>query len=176
MKKTIFIIVFLAAVAGLAWLVWFKPAKPEEAEKKPETEVPVHVGKIKRVTLRGYVTAYGMVEAEPAGERPAASARVAPSVPGVVTEVKCVEGQRVEKGALLFQLDSRATDVTAAFAEKSLERQKKLVQVDGTSQKALQEAEQQLAAARAQQALLRVQAPLAGTVVRVILHAVEIIT
>jgi membrane fusion protein (multidrug efflux system) len=167
MKKTIFIIAFLAAVAGLAWLVWFKPAKPEEAEKKPDTEVPVHVGKIKRVTLRGYVTAYGTVEAEPAGERPAASARVAPSVPGVVTEVKCVEGQRVEKGVVLFQLDSRAADVAAAFTEKSLERQKKLVQVDGTSQKAFQEAEQQLAAARAQQALLRVQAPLAGTVVRV---------
>jgi membrane fusion protein (multidrug efflux system) len=167
MKKTVFIIVFLAAVAGLAWLVWFKPAKREEAEKKPDTEVPVHVGKIKRVTLRGYVTAYGTVEAEPAGERPAASARVAPSVPGVVTEVKCVEGQRVDKGALLFQLDSRAADVAAAFAEKSLERQKKLVQVDGTSQKTLQDAEQQLAAARAQQALLRVQAPLAGTVVRV---------
>jgi RND family efflux transporter MFP subunit len=167
MKKTVFIILFLAAAAGLAWLVWFKPAKPEEAEKKPDTEVPVHVGKIKRVTLRGYVTAYGTVEAEPAGERPAASARVAPSVPGVVTEVKCVEGQRVDKGALLFQLDSRAADVAAAFAEKSLERQKKLVQVEGTSQKALQEAEQQLAAVRAQQTLLRVQAPLAGTVVRV---------
>jgi len=147
MKKTVFIIVFLAAVAGLAWLVWFKPAKPEEAEKKPDTEVPVHVGKIKRVTLRGYVTAYGTVEAEPAGDRPAASARVAPSVPGVVTEVKCVEGQRLDKGALLFQLDSRAADVAVAFAEKSLERQKKLVQVDGTSQKALQETEQQLAAA-----------------------------
>jgi len=167
MKKTVFISIFLAAVAGLAWLVWFKPAKPEEPEKKPDTEVPVHVGKIKRVTLRGYVTAYGTVEAEPAGDRQAASARVAPSVPGVVTEVKCVEGQRLDKGALLFQLDSRAADVVAAFAEKSLERQKRLVQVDGTSQKALQETEQQLATARAQQALLRVQAPLAGTVVRV---------
>ena len=46
MKKTVFIIVFLAAVAGLAWLVWFRPPKPEEAEKKPDTEVPVHVGTI----------------------------------------------------------------------------------------------------------------------------------
>ena len=167
MKKTVFIIIFLAAAAGLGWLVWFKPAKPEEAEKKPDTEVPVRVGKIKRVTMRGYVTAYGTVEAEPAGERPAAGARVGASVPGVVTEVKRVEGERVDKGAVLFQLDSRAADVAADFAEKTLERQRRLIQVDGTSQKALQEAEQQLAASRAQQALLRVQAPLAGTVVRV---------
>ena len=102
-----------------------------------------------------------------AGERPAASARVAPFVPGVVTQVKCVEGQRVEKGAVLFQLDTRAADVAVDFAEKTLERQRKLVQIESTSQKALQEAEQQLAAARAQRALLQVQAPLAGTVVRV---------
>ncbi len=67
----------------------------------------------------------------------------------------------------MFQLDSRAADVAVDFAEKTLERQRKLVQVEGTSLKTLQEAEQQLAASRAQQALLRVQAPLAGTVARV---------
>ena len=167
MKKTVFIIVLLAAAAGLAWLVWFKPAKAEEAEKKPETEVPVQVGKLKRVTLHGYVTAYGTIEPEPAGERPAASTRVVAAVAGVVAQVKCVEGQRVEKGAVLFELDPRAVDVAVDFAEKTLERQRKLVQIESTSQKALQEAEQQLAAARAQRALLQVQAPLAGTVVRV---------
>jgi membrane fusion protein (multidrug efflux system) len=167
MKRIVIIIVCLAALGGLVWLVWFKPAKPEEAENKPETEVPVQVGKLKRVTLHGYVTAYGTVEPEPAGERPAASAGVSAFVPGVVTEVKCVAGQRVEKGALLFQLDTRAADVAVDFAEKTVERQQKLLQIEGTSQKALQEAEQQLAAARAQRALLQIQAPLAGTVVRV---------
>ena len=181
MKKTVYIIIALAAVAGLAWLVWFKPAKHEEEEKKPDTEVAVHVGKITKATLRGYVTAYGVVEPEPPGERPAAGARLAPSIAGVVTSVKCAEGQRVEKGAVLFQLDSRAADVTAEkarktveFAEKNFERQKKLMQVEGTSQKTLLEAEQALAAARnelaaaqTQLALLHVQAPLAGTVTRV---------
>ena len=73
----------------------------------------------------------------------------------------------MEKGDVLFQLDSRAADVAVAFAGRVLGRQKKLVQVDGTSQKALQEAEQQLDSARVQQALLRIQAPLAGTVTRV---------
>jgi membrane fusion protein, multidrug efflux system len=167
MKKFILIVIFIAAVSGLVWLIWFKPAKNAEGEEKVATEVAVHVGKITRATMRGYVTAYGVVEPEPPGERPAASARIASSVAGVVAEVKCAEGQRVEKGAVLFQLDSRAADVAVAFAEKALERQKKLVQVEGTSQKALQEAEQQLAAARAQQALLQIQSPLAGTVTRV---------
>jgi membrane fusion protein (multidrug efflux system) len=167
MKKFGLIIVIIAAVAGLVWLILFKTAPHVEEEAKPDTEVPVHVGKITRATLRGYVTAYGTIEPEPAGGQPAASARIAASVPGVVTAVKCAEGQRVEKGAVLFQLDSRAADVAVAFAEKNLDRQKKLIQVDGTSQKALQEAEQQLAAARAQQALLQIQSPLAGTVTRV---------
>lgn len=181
MKKFGLIVVFLAVAGGLVWLVWFKPAKHEEEEQKPETEVPVHVGKIARATLRAHVTAYGTVEAEPPGERAAASARVAPSVPGVVTAVKCAEGQRVDKGAVLFQLDSRAADVAvekarkaAEFAEKTLDRQKKLMQVDGTSQKLVLDAEQALAGARSelataqtQQALLQVQAPLAGTVARV---------
>jgi len=153
----------------------------EEEQEKPETAVPVHVAKITRATLRGYITAYGTVEAEPPGERPAASARVAAPVPGVVTAVKCAEGQHVEKGAVLFQLDSRAADVAAVkasnaieFAGKNVERQKKLIQAEVTSQKLLQEAEQALAAARSdfaaaqtQQALLRVSAPLAGTVTRV---------
>ena len=167
MKKSGLIIIFTAVVGGLVWFVWFKPAKPEEAEKQPVTDVPVHVGKITRTTLRGYVTAYGAVEAEPPAERPAASARVASSVPGVVTEVKCVEGQRVEKGAVLFQLDSRAADVAVESARQNFERQQKLMQVEGTSQKVLQEAGQQLAAARAQQSLLVIQAPLSGTVARV---------
>ncbi len=167
MKKSSLTFVFLAAAGGLVWLIWLRPAKRAEEEAQPPTEVPVHVAKITRATLRGYVTAYGTVEAEPPGARPAASARVAPSVPGVVVEIRCAEGQRVEKGALLFQLDSRAADLAAEFAAKTYERQQKLMQVEGTSQKLLWEAGQALAVAQTQQALLRVQAPLAGTVARV---------
>src|SRR6266436_9871669 len=111
MRKAIYVIVPLIAAGGIVWLVWFKPGKEAEPEKRPETEVPVQVAKITRATLRGYLVAYGMVEAEPAGERPAASARIAPFVSGVVAEVKCMEGQRVEKDAVLFQLDSRVADV-----------------------------------------------------------------
>ncbi len=167
MKKFALILFFTILLIGLIWLVWFRPATEAPEEPNPGTEVAVHVGQITRTTLRGYVTAYGTVEPEPAGERPAASARVAPAVPGVVVDVNCAEGRSVAKGDVLFRLDSRTADVAVAFAEKALERQKRLVQLDATSQRALQDAEQQLQAARVQQALLRIQSPLAGTVTRV---------
>jgi membrane fusion protein (multidrug efflux system) len=154
--------------AGLSWLVWFRPVKAPEEDKKPEAEVPVRVAKITRATLRGYVTAYGTVEPEPK-----AGARVAVGVPGVVTAVECVEGQRVESGALLFELDGRTAEVAVKFAEKTLERQKTLAQAEGTSQKLLQEAEQQLATARAQQGLLQIHSPIAGTVTKVNVKAGE---
>ncbi len=104
-----------------------------------------------------------------------------PAVPGVISLVRCVEGRTVEKGEILFQLDSRVVDVAAkkahqavAFAKTTLERQKKLIGFEGISQKALRDAESALAAARsdlaaaeAQQELLGVESPLAGTVPRV---------
>ena len=162
MKRLVFITMFLALSGIMTWLVWFRPVQEPAEERKPEAEVPVHVATINRATLHRYVTAYGPVEPDPK-----ASARVAPAVAGVVAGVKCVEGERVEKGALLFQLDSRAADVAVAFAEKSVERQRKLAKVDGTSQKALQDAEQALATARTEQALLQVQSPLAGVVTKI---------
>ena len=162
MKKFLALILVLGIVAALVWLVWIRPIKSEETETPANPNVPVHVGKITRATLRGYVTAYGPVETAPT-----ASAHVAVAAPGVISEVKCAEGQRVEKGALLFQLDPRAADIAVNFAEKTLERQKKLGLGEGTSQKAMQDAEQQLAGARAQQALLKILSPLAGVVARI---------
>lgn len=165
--KNLALVLAVAVLIGLIWFVWLRPAGNDATEGEPATDVAVHVAKIERATLRAYVTAYGVVEPEPAGERPAAAANVAPSVPGVVWETKAVEGQRVAKGEVLFQLDSRAADVAADFADKTVEREKQLMKIQGTSAQALQNAEQQLDAARVQQALLRVQSPLAGTVTRV---------
>jgi membrane fusion protein (multidrug efflux system) len=162
MKKSFVIIVLLGVFCALTWLVWFRPIAPAAEEKKPEADVPVHVATIRRGTLHSYVTAYGALEAEPT-----ASARVAPAMAGLVVSVKCVEGQRVEQGTLLFQLDSRAADVAVNFAEKTLERQQRLLKIEGASQKSLQEAEQALAAARTQQALLQIRSPLAGVVTKV---------
>lgn len=144
--------------------------------------VAVQVALVKRETLHGYVDAWGRVEPQPSTRSaPAASARIAALVPGLVAEVRCAEGEHVAKGAVLFQLDTRVADVaverarrTVAYAEQVFARQETLGPGEGTSQRAYQEAEQNLAVARselasaeAQRDLLSVRSPLGGTVTRV---------
>jgi membrane fusion protein, multidrug efflux system len=174
-------LIVLAAVAAAVLLI--KALGPKGGEEEEiVTDVGVHVGTIVRATLRRYVTAYGTVEPEPPGVgRPAAGAFISAPVGGILTEIGCTEGHPVERGALLFRLDTRLAEVAVAKAEKELaaaeqtyERQKKLLAADGTSQKSFQEAElglatarSELAAARTELALLEVRAPLAGTVVRI---------
>jgi len=118
MKKAVRIAlggVIVAALAAGAWILlghpeWLKGAADDDedaAEVHPE--VPVRVGKITRATLRRYVEGSGTVEAEPSrAGAPAAAARVASPLTGVVSEVLCFQGERVEKGAPLFQLDERS--------------------------------------------------------------------
>jgi RND family efflux transporter MFP subunit len=164
MKKSLFSALIFAAIAFAS----FADEDDHAPAETVVTEVPVRVGKIRRATLHSYVTVYGTIAPEPAAKNQSpAGARVASSTAGIVRESLCFENQRVKKGDLLFRLDSRPADVAVVSAERILERQKKLLTVGGTSEKALQEAEQQLASARAQQALLQIHAPLSGTVVSV---------
>jgi RND family efflux transporter MFP subunit len=110
------------------------------------------------MTLHRYVTGYGTVEPAPAtAEQPAAGAQLAVPTAGVVARVNVVEGQHVEQGDVLMELNSGT--VTADYAEQAVERQKKLYAQQNTSLKNLQDAEAQLAS-------LRVTAPLSGTVTR----------
>lgn len=158
------------------------PLRAQEGEKPP-TEVAVQVGKVTRTTLRRTLTAYGVIEAEPnSAGRPPASAKLAPAMAGIITEISGVEGQQVKKGDVLFKLDSRAVDAAVtnaefavAFATKNSERQQKLISIEGTSEKLMLESEQalnaaktNLAAAKVQQSLLRGEAPLSGTLVHFI--------
>lgn len=159
----------------LAALLLAAPLVRAEEEKKVETDVAVQVAKVTRTTLRRAVTAYGNIEPEPL-----ASARLAPAQAGIIAEVNAIEGQRVEKGAVLFRLDSRAVDAAVAkaelaieFAQKNADRQTKLIAAEGTSEKLVLESKQALAAAKTelatakvQQSLLSGEAPLTGTVVR----------
>jgi len=183
-KRRTLISVILLVAAAVAVLVLLKIVGPKGGEESAEApaDMAVHVGKISRATLHRFVTAYGTLEPEPAGSgRAPADAEVASPVAGIVAHVVCVEGQKVAKGAVLFRLDSRVADVALekakkalAFAEENFERQKKLLPVEGTSKKNYLEAEQQLNAARSELAaaetdlaLLRIEAPLAGTVIRI---------
>jgi membrane fusion protein (multidrug efflux system) len=151
-------------------------------ESEAHADMAVHVGRITRTTLRRYVAAYGIVQPEPAGPgRQPAAADVSSPLTGIIASVDCAEGERVARGTVLFHLDDRVAVVARekaakalAFAAGNFERQKKLLAVEGTSQKNYLEAGQQLQAARGELAaattelsLLAVAAPLAGTVVRI---------
>lgn len=172
-------------VAGAALYVLLKvvhSSSSEESEPAPPPLVTVQTGQLKRTTLHGYVEGFGLVAPAPAGNgQPAASAHIASPVAGVIAETHVAEGQRVEKGALLFTLDTRTVQVAVErarkavdFASQAAERQKTLFDSHNTSAKSLQDAEALLAAAKAdlaaaetQLALLHIQAPLAGTVTHV---------
>jgi membrane fusion protein (multidrug efflux system) len=183
-KRRIGIVLVVLAAAVLAAVIIIKLVHGKAGKENEEVtaDVAVHVGKIQRATLHRYVTAYGSVEPEPAGlGHPPADAQVASPVAGIVARIECVEGQRVAKGTVLFQLDSRLAEVAYEkakknldFAQENFERQKKLLPVEGTSKKSYLEAEQQLndarsglAAAETDLALLKIKAPLAGTVVKI---------
>jgi membrane fusion protein (multidrug efflux system) len=160
-RKTILIgvLLALAAGAGIIALVKSRRAASESAEGgMSPTLVAVQTGALRRVTLHGYVSGYGTVEPAPAtAEQPAAGAQLAAPSPGVVSKVNVIEGAEVQKGAVLMELDSGAT--TADSAAQEVARQKTLYAQENTSLRSLQAAEAQLA-------LLRVTAPLSGTVVR----------
>jgi Cu(I)/Ag(I) efflux system membrane fusion protein len=121
--------------------------------------VTVQTGVLKLATLHRHIQGYGMVEPAPAtSNAPPADAALSAPVAGVVTKVAVIEGQHVEKGNVLMELNSGTT--TAENAAQELERQRKLYAQQNTSLKNLQDAE-------AQMALLRVTTPLSGTAVRV---------
>jgi membrane fusion protein (multidrug efflux system) len=151
------------------------------ADDEPEviTEVSVSTGNISQTTLRRYVRAYGVVEAEPASAgKAAASAKIAAPVAGIIQQTYCEEGQTVKKGQLLFELDTRAADsvlakaqVAVEFAQKNFARKQQLNAADNIARKLYDEAEQLLQAARkdvlaaqTQRELLRIHAPLSGMV------------
>jgi membrane fusion protein (multidrug efflux system) len=174
---------FIIVVVALAVVIFVTIIKPKKAEDDVEigTDVAVHVGKIIRATLHRYVMAYGRVEPEPASDsRPPAAAFIGSPLGGILVQINCVEGQRVSKGDILFRLDSRAAEVALheaqkklEFAKQTYERQKKLLEGEGTSLKSFQEAESQfniakseLAAAQTQLSLLQIEAPLTGTLVK----------
>ncbi len=153
-----------------------------QEEAQADTEVSVQVGKIKRVTLRALVHAYGTIEGEPAGGgKPAGAARLSATAAGVVMSVPAKEGDRVESGAVIVKLDDRVAVAqlekarhAVEFAEQQMARQNKLKTIEGTSEKVLQETAQQLAAAKAdlaaaqaQLALVQLASPLAGVVTRI---------
>ena len=161
-RKHIIVGVVVVLVAGLGIVALVKSrgeASESGGDEKTPTIVTVQTGALKLATLHSYVAGYGTVEPAPATtEQPAAGAQLAAPSAGIVSKVNVLEGRHVEKGDVLMELNSGAA--TAESAAQEVERQKKLYAQENTSQRNLQAAEAQLA-------LLRVIAPLSGTVARV---------
>jgi membrane fusion protein (multidrug efflux system) len=169
---------WLIMVAILGYSLWSSPAISTE-EPELATEVAVQTGKVVKTTLRRFVSAYGLVEPEPArGGKPPASSKIAAPLAGLLTQIHCEEGQQVKKGDLLFELDTRSSDaliakaeVAVEFAQKNFARKQQLNTTDNVSRKLYDEAEQLLQSARkdllnaqTQRELLKIKAPLSGTV------------
>lgn len=175
--------IFVLVIVTLATTACQRGGASREAPAAdPEPKVPVTIAPVVRATLHGYVTGWGNVEPEPVGSRrPPASATIAAPVTGLISAIHTTEGARVQHGATLFRLDSRVADVTVQraqqavrFAEGLVQRQEQLGPGEATSQRAYQDAKQQLTAARnelaaaeVQRRLLDVKAPIDGTVMRI---------
>lgn len=178
-KRHAFIAFIVLIIVGL--LVWRALKTNEAEEENIIPEVTVHVGTINKATLHRAVTAYGLVEPQPAGVNSVPSAaHIASPFAGVLAQVNCHEGQKVKQGSLLFSLDSRLADLQVekakqalSFAKFTYERQKELLAAEGTSQKNFEEAQQQyenakneLANAQTQAKLLQIVAPIDGVITR----------
>lgn len=170
-------------VVGVLAVVLIKKNQPSQNEEdKVQTVVTVQAGAIETGTLHGYVQAYGEV-APDLGSATGASANllITALTPGVIQSVRCVEGQKVKSGDVLFEMDPSVADIAVKnaqaaleFAQKNLTRQQKLQQIKAASEKTIQEASQQLAAAQAvlskaeyERSLTTIRAAQAGTVIRV---------
>ena len=183
------LIILLVAALGIYFLFQGNQQETaEEAESTIEPEVSVHVGEITRATLYGFIEAYGRIEpAVASSDDPPASVSIKAPAAGILSEVKCIEGQEVQEGDLLFAFDSRIAEAalkkaqeTAVFEEQNLARQQELYDVNGTSKKLLQETKFQyesalneLEKAKVELSLLQVKAPISGTIVQVFAKTAE---
>lgn len=176
--------IVIAVAVVVVLFIFFRLRGGEPGGVDVVTNVAVHVGRIDRATLYRYVTAYGRVEPAPPGRgTPPGAASLSPLVGGVLAVIDCVEGSHVDRGAVLFRLDSRLARVAVQrareerdVAQRAFRRQEDLLPTEGTSQRAydeahgrLAQAESDLAAAETELSYLQLTAPIAGTVVN--LHA-----
>jgi multidrug efflux pump subunit AcrA (membrane-fusion protein) len=158
-------VMVVAACAGLYALIKSPGAASSGGDDDDAVVAPgepgivsVQTGILQRATLHQMIAAYGTVEAAPAtAAAPAADAPLAAPTAGVVARVNVVEGQAVNQGDVLMELNSGTA--TYQYAQAEWKRQKQLYAEHNTSLKALEDAETQVA-------LLRVVSPLSGTVTR----------
>lgn len=157
-------------------------AVPQEEAQNEATEVAVQVGTVTKADLRARVEAYGMVDPEPAKTgAPGGGARLAAPIAGIVASIDVVEGQSVKAGDVVVKLDDRVAQAAVdkaqhalVFAQQVADRMGRLIGSGAISMQLKQEAEERLAAARAELAAaqaataqVRLASPLDGVVAHI---------
>lgn len=132
------------------------------AQKPPATDVPVVVVPVARADVPFEVQANGVVT-------PVSTSQITAQVDGLITHVYFREGQDVEKGAVLFQIEARPYQAayqaalanlardkeTSSNAQKEVERYQSLVKQDYVTQ---EQADQQKATAGSSAATVQADA------------------
>jgi multidrug efflux system membrane fusion protein len=119
MLSLVFLAVFTAAAA--AFFYWVKPAgKNAQAQKPRQYGAPVLVAAAAREDFKVYLSALGTVT-------PILTVTIKPRVEGHLINMPFKEGQLVEKGDLLAEIDPRPYYVQLHHAEGQLARDEELL-------------------------------------------------
>lgn len=146
-------------LVGAVW-IWHSQSAPSDAKKPVVDSVPVVVALVRQGDVSVRLTANGTVSAQQ-------TVAVRPQLSAMVSAVHIREGQYVQKGERLFTLDARTEDANLLRtkgqlaksladlrnAERNLERQEELFRQNFISQAALDVAQSQVEALRAQLAI-----------------------
>ncbi len=155
LRVTILGFILAALIAG-TWM-WRNPSGAIDAKKKTSEPTPVITAVINQQNIPVQLAANGTVSAQQ-------MVAVRPQLSAMISAVHIREGQFVRKGEPLFTLDARTEDANVRRtegqlaksradlrnAERNLERQRELFRQDFISQAALDVAENQVDALRAQ--------------------------
>lgn len=159
-RRFLWLLAVLAIVAGLAWYFWPTDKAPERV-----------TAPVERTDIEDSVTALGTLE-------PLNYVDVGTQVSGQLEVLHVEEGEQVEEGQLLAEIDDtiylakvEATEAqlenlqaqladresTQVLARLQAERQRNLIKLDATSQEAVEQADATLRSATAQIAALKAQ-------------------
>ncbi len=156
----------LVALGGGAWAAYSHwggempaqaatPAKASAAQSA--APVPVEVATAREEPAAVEIRSVGTLQSDE-------SVQIAAELPGRIAEILFDEGQKVASGQLLIRLDDQLAQVelkdaeaSLALAQSNFERAAKLVQSGSGTQRAYDEAQSELASARAAVDLIRVR-------------------
>ena len=149
------IVVAVILVTGFAWMVWQRMAGQRQGWSFPPPAVESVVASMEPVQVE--VAAIGTLEADQ-------SIVVTPEISGIVTSIDFEDGQRLDKGDLIVELNDEDLKARVQQAEAQLtlsqanfERARKLVNRGSGTQRARDEALNALKSAEAELALAKAQ-------------------